>query len=265
MQPLVVYFFKSYVPASDSYIETNTKLGFTKAHHIVGGYQCSFARNWMVKSETYFQYLFQVPVHGYYLNSLSVLNLGGDVGFPNFDSLSNTGAGRNYGIELTLEKSFSKHYYLLGTLSLFNAEYRGSDMIWRYTKFSNHYMVNVLSGYEYNFGKQKKNAFTIDGRIGYAGGIRYTPIDIQQSQLQKRQVLIDSEAFSKQYPAYFRADLKLAFKINARTLTHSLFVTVENITNHKNILQRFFQPNTGQLRTDYQLGRFPYGGYRIEF
>lgn len=265
MQPLVVYFFKSYVPATDSYIETNTNLGFTKAHHIVGGYQWSFSKSWVFKSETYFQYLYRVPVHGYYINSLSVLNLGGDVGFPNFDSLSNKGTGRNYGVEITLEKTFSKHYYVLGTLSLFNAEYRGSDRVWRYTKFSNHYIINVLSGYEFNFGKQHKNAFTIDGRVGYAGGIRYTPIDLEQSLEQKKQVLIAQEAFSKQYPPYFRADLKIAFKINTSKVTHSLFVTVENITNHKNILQQFYQPNTGQVRTDYQLGRFPYGGYRIEF
>ncbi|MFN5069417.1 MAG: hypothetical protein ACK5FC_05995, partial [Bacteroidota bacterium] len=69
----------------------------------------------------------------------------------------------------------------------------------------------------------------------------------------------------KQYPSYFRADIKVAFKINTRFITHSLFITVENITNHRNILQQFYQPNTGQVRTDYQLGRFPYGGYRIEF
>ncbi len=265
MQPLVVYFFKSYIPSTDNYIETNTQLGFTKAHHIVAGYQWSFARNWIFKSEAYFQYLFQVPVHGYYINSLSVLNLGGDVGFPNLDSLSNRGTGRNYGIEATIEKTFSKHYYLLGTLSLFNATYRGSDQVWRFTKFSNHYVANILSGYEINFGKQNKNALTFDGRVGYAGGIRYTPIDMEQSLFQKREVLIDNEAFSKQYPAYFRADLKVAFKINTKSVTHSLFITVENITNHKNILQRFYQPNTGQVRTDYQLGRFPYGGYRIEF
>lgn len=265
MQPLVVYFFKSYVPASDSYVETNTGLGFTRAQHLVGGYQRSLGNDWLLKSEIYYQYLYNVPVHGYYSNSLSVLNLGGDVGFPNFDSLDNKGYGRNYGVELTAEKMFSNHYYILSTLSLFNSEYRGSDGIWRNTKFSNHYVMNVLSGYEYNFGKQNKNALTIDIRLGYAGGIRYTPINLEESQLQKRQVLYQDQAFSRQYPDYFRADVKLALKINTKSITHSIFITVENITNHKNILQRFYQPNTGQIRTDYQLGRFPYGGYRIEF
>lgn len=265
MQPLVIYFFKSYVPSTDTYVETNRSLGFTKAHHLVAGYQWAFLSNWILKSEAYMQYLFNVPVHKYYINSVSVLNLGGDVGFPNFDSLANRGLGRNYGLELTLEKMFSKGYYFLGNISLFNSEYRGSDLLWRYTKFSNHYVLNILSGYEFNFGKQHKNAFTVDGRIGYAGGIRYTPIDLEQSQVQNRQVLVDEKAFSKQYPSYFRADIKVAFKINTRSITHSLFITVENITNHRNILQQFYQPNTGQVRTDYQLGRFPYGGYRIEF
>jgi hypothetical protein len=59
--------------------------------------------------------------------------------------------------------------------------------------------------------------------------------------------------------------VKAAFSINQKRVTHGFYITVENVTNHRNILQELYQPNTQQVRTDYQLGRFPYGGYRVQF
>jgi hypothetical protein len=76
----------------------------------------------------------------------STANLGADFNSPNVDSLVNNGTGENYGIELTLEKFYSKGYYFLVTASVFESKYTGSDGIYRNTAFNGNYVFNALSG-----------------------------------------------------------------------------------------------------------------------
>ena len=133
------------------------------------------------------------------------------------------------------------------------------------TKFDNVFVANFLCGYEFNFGSQNKNTFSIDVRTTRAGGLRYTPIDLAQSQLMLREIRDWTQAYSLQYPDYKRVDLKAAVSINSNHITQQFIMVVENIFNTKNIMQQFYEPNKGTIHTDYQLGLFPYGAYRIEF
>ena len=45
----------------------------------------------------------------------------------------NSGTGRNYGIEFTLEEYFSNSWYMMLTTSIYDSKYRGSDGILRNT------------------------------------------------------------------------------------------------------------------------------------
>jgi hypothetical protein len=44
-----------------------------------------------------------------------------------------------------------------------------------------------------------------------------------------------------------------------------MFVVVENIFDTPNILREAYNVESGQIQKEYQLGLFPYFGYRIEF
>jgi hypothetical protein len=93
----------------------------------------------------------------------------------------NNGTGRNYGLELTLEKYFSKGYYFLITASIFDSKYRGSDDVLRNTAFNQHYVLNALAGKEFLVGKHK-NALGLDFKFTTAGGKYLTPIDFTASE-----------------------------------------------------------------------------------
>ncbi len=263
--PLIVYFFENYDSSSNTYSKTNLNLGLMKAHHFIAGYDFNFAKNFRLKTELYYQYLLNVPVKGNIKNSYSAINLGGDYGFPNVDSLANKGTGKNYGAEFTLEKFFSKHYYFLVTTSLFESKYKGSDEVLHNTKFNGNYVLNTLAGYEFKYGKNKNQALSIDLKYTVAGGRRYTPVDLASSQFYNQEILIDSLAWSKQLPNYWRFDLKFGFRINTKHATHSIIAVCENIFNTKNILEQSYDTNLKNILTQYQLGLFPYGAYRIEF
>jgi hypothetical protein len=247
---------------------TNLNMGFSRSNHFVLGYELIFKQNFHFKTEVYFQYLDKVPVDPF-RSSFSMLNAGAEFSTPANTYLVNKGVGRNYGLELTLEKFFNKGYYFLFTGSLFQSEYKGSDNVWRNTAFNGHYVVNGLGGYEYKFGgkknKVKRNTIALDAKVTVAGGRYYTPVDVTQSALQGQEVLLNNQAFSQQYPVYFRLDLKLSYRISLRKMTHEFSIDCQNVTNQKNVFIKTYDIRTNSLVTQYQQGIFPLPQYRILF
>ena len=267
LQPLPTYFnFDTSNITSTK--PTNLHMGFTRSNHVVVGYEVTFKGGFRLKTEGYFQYLDKVPVDPF-SSSFSMLNAGSDFTTPANSYLVNKGVGRNYGLELTLEKFFSKGYYFLVTGSLFQSQYKGSDGIWRNTAFDGHYVANALGGYEYKFGgrkkKVKRNTIAIDGKFTVAGGRYYTPINVAQSTAENQEVLMNNVAFSQEYPIYYRLDLKLSYRISMGKITHEFSIDCQNVTNRKNVFIMSYDLATHNLITQYQQGIFPLPQYRILF
>lgn len=266
MQPIDVYFYRRTL-ADGSYNTNNDKLGFTKSHHLVLGYDWLPIKDWRVKTEVYYQYLFDVPVHTF-ASSYSMLNAGASF-LPNTEvDLENKGTGRNYGAELTIEKFFSKGYYVLLTGSIYRSLYTASDNIERNTGFSGNYVYNVLAGKDFKVGKDKRNTINIGCKLTQAGGRYFTPVDLQASQLNKVEVLMgDSAAFTDRNPDFFRFDVKVGFTLNGKSkkLTQSWSLDIQNVTNHKNVFAQRYNTVTNKVNTAYQIGFFPNFVYKVEF
>lgn len=267
IQPLPTYYNYDVSPTSDGK-PTNLNMDFTQSNHVVFGYDLVFAKDFHLKAEAYFQYINDAPVERQ-KSSFSMLNAGADFATPNNTNLVNKGIGRNYGLELTMEKFFTKGYYFLVTGSLFQSEYQGSDKVWRNTAFNGHYVVNALAGYQYVFGgkknKAKRNALAFDMKMTGAGGRYYTPIDLNASAAQHQQVLIDDQAFSQKYTDYFRLDLKLSYRLSFRKITQEISMDLQNVANIKNIFRKVYNPRTNSLNNEYQQGIFILPQYKILF
>jgi hypothetical protein len=266
MQPLSVYFYRSQLP-DGTYEESNQELAFTNSQHFVLGYDVLPLDEWRVKVEAYYQSLRNVPV-SQSASSFSMLNEGGSYRRTEVGFLTNWGTGSNYGLELTVEKFFSRGYYALLTGSLYNSKYTGSDGIERNTAFNGNFVYNALAGKEFKVGKARRNAFTFDVKLTQAGGRYYTPVDLVASQKAKREILLGDEyAFSERYPDFFRLDTKLGFVLNGRkkNLTHSFYYDLQNVTNQKNVFAQQYNKVTNQVNTSYQIGFLPNFIYRLQF
>lgn len=265
-QPLPIMLLREQT-APGVFEETNRDLDFTRSKHYVLGYDIRLGSNWRAKAEVYYQDISDVPVEPN-PSSFSILNVGADFVFPDDAfGLQNTGTGYNTGIELTIEKFFSKGYYGLLTASVFDSKYTASDGIERNAAFNNSYVLNILAGKEFKFGKDKRNAFTIDTKITTAGGRYYTPVDLEASRLAGTEVLKEDEAFSLQQDPYFRWDLKFGFQFNSakRRLSHQFYFDIQNITNNDNIFALRYNENTNEINQVNQIGFFPDFMYRIQF
>lgn len=260
MQTLATYFHETLV--NGTYIQTNRDLGFTKSHHFVAGWEQALKNNWKYKLEAYAQLLNNVPVESRPTH-WSALNIGAGYGAGLEDSLVNKGTGHNYGLELTVDKPFSDGYYFLGTVSLFDSKYKGSNGVEHNTVFNGNYVVNTLAGKEWKIGDMHIIAADIKGTV--AGGKRYTPIDEAASRIANRAIYEDIRSFEIQGRPYFRIDLKLTYRMNNKGFMQEFFVDFQNVTNHKNIFNEWYESRSGKVRTQNQLGFWPNFNYRIQF
>lgn len=266
MQPTIYYFYGTYIPSSNSYYKSNRNLDLSRSQHAILSYDYNFAKNFRFKLEAYYQYLNNVPIQKNWNSSFSMINVGNALeGIPLVDTLVNMGEGENYGVEFTIEKFFSNHFYFLTTVSVYDSKYKDKNGVVRNTSYNGGYVGNALAGYELQVGKNKNKAIALDLKYTQAGGNRYTPIDIELSKLAGKAVYVDSEAFSKKQKDYSRFDVKLSYKTNRKKTAQSLFFVIENIFGTKNILRESYNANTQSIQKEYQLGLFYYFGYRIEF
>ena len=265
LQPLPTYFSDG--PQADgTYNYGNRQLGFTRSHHIVLAYDLHFKSDWHFKIEPYAQFITNAPI-SVAPNSFSMLNAGADFSFPDSINLVNKGLGRNIGVEITLEKFFSKGYYGLFTASIFDSRYRGSDGVWRNTVFNSHDIINLLLGKEFKVGQLKRNAITTDLKLSTSGGKWFTPINLTASQFAGTQITDNTLAYTQQYPQYVRLDVKVGFRLNSKKshVSNTFFLDFQNVTFRKNVFETAYNPLTRSIQNVNQLGFFPDVLYRLQF
>ena len=248
-------------------VQTNRNLDLVRSQHFVLGYDVKLADKWRGKAEVYYQNIDKAAVQNY-SSSYSSLTEGADFGYStDKTSLVNAGTGSNQGIELTIEKFFSKNYHALLTGSFFESKYKGSDGIERNSPFNNQYVINALGGKEFRFGKSKKNTFSLDGKVTTAGGRFYTPVNLAASQTAGFEIKQDDMSFSLQYDSYFRLDARMGFKFNnkKKKQSHLLYLELQNVTDNKNIFINRYNRITNQVNRIDQIGFFPDFGYKFQF
>lgn len=277
MQPTYIYFASpdSLVRNGKTYSNPtkqldNQNLGFSKSQHAVLGYDLQISKYFRTKVEAYYQYLWNVPVYAV-PSSVSLLNRGASFNrfFPIY-TMENKGTGYNYGLEFTLEKSFSKHYFFLYSASLFDSKYTGSNGKTFDTDFNGQYVMNVLAGLEYEVGKSKKNSINLSTKFTYGGGKRYSPVDVAASNAVMDVVADNDKVNTLQFNPYNRLDLRIAYKINAKKVAYEIALDLVNILNTKNVLALSYAPDPSNINADpliknYQLGFLPLFYVKIDF
>jgi hypothetical protein len=255
-------FYNRDVNGNSIYYQTNKDLDFIKSHHAVVAHDYSLTKQLRLKTEVYYQYLFDVPVRQK-ADNFWLLN-GGEAlsGWCTEDSLVNNGTGENYGIELTLEKFLHENYYFLVTTSLFNSTCKAGDGKRRNTIYNGNFVINTLGGYEIFLNK--KNSLNFNTRFVYAGGRRYTPYILSEDP----EVLYEEDeenAYSSQFPNYFRFDMRIGYMHYGKKATIEYALDITNLTNHDNLYFRYYDEKENKFYDEYQQGIFPMGLIRINF
>jgi hypothetical protein len=249
----------------------NKNLDFTRSVHSAVGLERKFkvrSTVFQLRTEIYYQHLYNIPVEAS-PSAFSLINAGADYTRALPDSLLlNNGVGSNYGIEATIEKTFSNHYLFFLTGSLFESKYKGSDGVWRATDFNGNYTLNAVFSYERTIDARKRKYFTFGVKYTSTGGRRYGQVDDSVSVIKKDVVYLKSTENTLQFRSYHRLDVKVGFRFHRKRATHDVGIDFMNVLNTNNILQLSYIPHLdtgGEVQREYQLGFLPFLYYRVEF
>lgn len=239
---------------------SNRYLDFSKAHHFGLSYDWNINRYVHFKIEPYYQHLFHIPVEEG--TSFSVIN---HQGFYLDRILKNTGTGRNYGIDLTLEQYMKNGFYYMITASLFKSRYKGGDNVWRNTRMDKNFMLNILAGKEWMVGRQKQNVLSLNGRVYLQGGDRYTPVDEERS-LQEHDIVFDETlAYSRRFSPSINGDISFSYRINKRKVSHEFSIKILNVGMRTGMHYYEYNEKTGSIRRENGSGLIPNFSYKIYF
>ena len=242
----------------------NKDLGLTRSHHISASFAQRLGENAMLKIEPYWQWLFDVPVEQG--TTYSVLN---HRKFFQDRVLVNEGAGRNYGIDLTLERYLKDGLYGMLTATLFKSEYRDAQGVWRDSRNDRRYIANILGGKEWIVGKAHKNIFGVNGRLTLMGGDRYTPIPegITFDDIMKRpdkSIPEDEGAnpFTEQKGMNVGYAFSVKYTINKKHTSQHIILEYLQM---KTFQGQTFNLKTHEIEDKFTSLTFPNIAYRIEF
>jgi hypothetical protein len=262
----LAYALNSRKESTDTYFvigSSNDDLGLTRSHHISFSFAQRLGENAMLKVEPYWQWLFDVPVEQGTTYSILNHNM-----FFQDRVLVNEGVGRNYGIDLTLERYLKNGLYGMFTATLFKSDYRDAQGVWRDSRHDRHYITNIVGGKEWLLGKGHKNIFGFNGRLTLMGGDRYSPIPegntFKDVMMRPDKSIPEDGAnpFSAQKGMNVGYAFSVKYTVNKRHTAHHFILEY--------LQMRTFQGQTFDLRTHEVVDKFtsltfPNIAYRVEF
>ena len=243
----------------------NKDLGLTKAHHFQATYMYKFNSNLTLRANAYYQYGFNTPV-GIDGSTYCVTNR-----YFNFtdEPLVNKGNTRNYGADITLEHYMSHGFFGQTNISLYRSQYRGVDKVWRNQMYDRRFMFKILGGKEWIIGK---NVLNVSAKYSIQGGLRYTPIDVDQMNanidagiVNDEPIYKDNEAFTKHFKPTGIIDLTVSYKINKKRVSHTIAFEGLNILGTDTPMFQRFDLGTRQVRIDKGGISLPNIFYRLDF
>ena len=237
----------------------------TKSAQAVLGYEKLFGGNLKFKTEVYYQHLYDVPVSADPSVNFSLLNVSDNSAIFSsaYRSLVNEGTGKNYGVELSLEKSLSRGYYFMVTSSLFDSKFEALSKEEFNTAFNTRYVGNLLIGKEWMTGRS--NLFGLNAKLIYAGGRRYTPVLVEESIRLDEQVIDQGKINTLKAEPYVRVDFSASYRINGKRVSHMILMDIQNLLNKENTVGMYYNPSKRVIEASTWGGIIPTVNYRIEF
>jgi hypothetical protein len=229
------HYFTKIKQEDGSIIEPNKNLGLLKANHYVLGFEKRFRDDFKLNIEAYYQDLYDLPVDAHDTSYYATINEGIEF---NYVPLVNEGTGKNYGIEVTLEKFFKNSYYFMINGSIYDSKYKSLENVERNTAYNGRYLMNVLFGKEFtNWGKTGNQTMAINSKVFFGGGKKIVPLLRDgDGNLAVDPAENDYWDYEKAYENHlddvFQLNISASYKWNKPKATHELFIDLINVTNN---------------------------------
>jgi hypothetical protein len=243
-------------------VQRNRSLGLSRAAHAVLGYEQLIMEDVQFKAEAYCQNLYSQPVED---AAGSAFWLGNTQEWYTDKPLVSKGIGYNTGVELSIEKFFTRGWHALATLSVFESRYRAADGTWYNARFGLGAVANALAGKEWKVGKADKDkVLTTGARYSVQGGQWQTPLDANATLAAGYEVESTALMGFKGDPIH-KLDLVLAYRIGRAKVSHEFKADVQNVLNAQTVVYSYYNSSTERIEGVSQLAILPVMGYTLRF
>ncbi|MCP4151662.1 MAG: TonB-dependent receptor, partial [bacterium] len=173
--------------------------------------------------------------------------------------LSDAGKARSYGVEFVLQKKMKEKFYGMISASWFRSQYRDPAGQWRNRLFDNQYIFAVQGGYKPN----SKWEFSVRWLI--AGGMPYTPFDIEASETINSGIFQQTGINSERMPAYHSLNVRFDRRFYFKGSNMTAYLSIWNAYNNKNTASYYWNEIENKPDYSYQFSMLPVLGIEYEF
>ncbi len=261
LEDLTFYFIEQdNAEGQPTYVNQDAQL--SKSHQAALNYSQMLTKSLRLTAEVYFQYLYNVPAdpNGTY----SVQNLFYRLPVGN---LENIGEGKNYGLELALQQFTRKGLYFLVSGTVFNAQYKAGDGIWRNTEFNQQFAFNLLAGKEFVLKEKadRKRLFALNVSYRHAGGVWINPIDLEASQTIGWTQFDMSNPYSDRQGNQVGLDVSMNFQVLRKKVTSKWSLSIKNLYTSRQVIRQEYDIETNSIKEFTDYGVIPVFGYTLYF
>jgi hypothetical protein len=239
--------------------DSNHNLKDPKAIHFVTGMEYLLTKDSRVSIELYNKDYYDFPLDPSD-PSLFVVDDGTSFHyFGKYENLVDNGRARTYGIEILFQKKLYKDFYGLIGGSWFRSRYKDYSGTWRNRDYDNRYLFTFSGGY------RPGSKWEVSARWNYAGGVPYTPLNLELSQEYNTSIIDESKINSERKPAYHSLNLRFDRHFNFKKSTLTIYTSIWNAYNRKNIAAYYWDKDEKKQNAIYQWSFIPLLGFEYEF
>lgn len=154
--------------------------------------------------------------------------------YRSFTTVNDNGSASARGLEVVVEKKPGGTWHLLAGLSLFRSRFRDALGRWRDRLNDNRYVVTVIGGL------RVAGKWNLGLRWDLAGGVPYTPYDIERSTQLNAAVLDLTHLDSSRYPDYSSVSFRMDREFRFRTSVLLAYISVLNVLDRENIARYYW-------------------------
>ena len=229
----------------ETFINKQNNIKYIQNSQIVTGLEYNFpASNTRVTLEGFYKLYRNYPF--LIREGISLANLGADFGVIGNDPINSTSEGRAYGLELLIQRKFTKGLYGILSYTLVRSEFADQSGNFVPSAWDNQHILSFTGGYK--FGKN----WEFGTRILFSGGAPFTPFDLNATLTPANWNITGmgipdySRLNSERISAFYQVDVRIDKKWFFNKWSLNLFLDIQNFTN----AQIRFQDNIDVVRDD---------------
>jgi hypothetical protein len=218
----------------------NQNTEYIQSDHFVAGIEYLISPSTRFTVEGFYKKYANYPVSQ--VDSVSLANLGADFSVLGNEPVASVGLGRTYGVEVLLQKKFTKNFYGILAYTLYKSEFTGFDTeVYRPSTWDNGTLLTFTGGYKFG------NNWEVSARVRYIGETPISPVNQTATLENYPAIILDYDRLGEiRLSSFNQTDIRIDKKWNLKGFTLDIFIEFQNALSQDTPSP----PNFGLVRDD---------------